>query len=131
MLILAISFIGCDKDKDGTAESITEGVYVGTFQRLTSTGGNIVEVTLNLNNGAFDGSVEAGSYRYPVIGRGHYSLSNGNITFVDTLSYPADFEWTLILKDEYKYTAFTDSLFITREYANGVKDIYQFGKPRQ
>lgn len=131
ILILAFSFIGCDKDKDNTVGSFTEGVYNGTFQRKTNAGGKIVGVILYLNSNGYNGAHDNDNdiyERYPVIGLGTYSVSAGKISFLDSLYYTADFDWTLILSGEYDYSVNGDNLTITRQYNNGVKDIYKLRK---
>ena len=130
LVILVVSFIGCDKDDD-KGNGFSEGVYTGTFQRKTAMGGQIVDVTLILDNSTYIGHNNNLSSRYPVIGRGSYSISGGKISFVDSLFYTADFDWTLILSQEYGYSVQGDSLTITREYNGGVKDIYKLRKQNQ
>lgn len=125
LTILVLSCIGCKKDKD-SGGSFADGTYIGTFQRI---GSKIVDVTLNLNNGGYNGVHQNNIYeRYPVIGLGTYSVSGGKISFLDSLAYTADFDWTIILSGDYEYSVNGENLTITRKYNNGVKDIYKLRK---
>ncbi len=130
LTILVVSVISCKKDKESNG-SFADGTYIGTFQRQIAGGGKIVDVTLNLNTGGYDGIHQSNIYeRYPVIGLGTYSTSGDKITFVDSLAYTADFDWTLILANEYNYSANGDSLTIFRQYGN-LKDIYKLKKQKK
>jgi hypothetical protein len=122
-IVLVLSIIGCEKDKDQS--SLPDGVYQGTFQR---TGGPAEAVTLNITGNGFSGQSTVN--RYPVIGKGTYAVSGGEIIFQDTLFYTADFDWTLILSDEYKISQAGDSITIWREYNAVAKDIYRLKKQK-
>ncbi|AXY72938.1 hypothetical protein D3H65_02685 [Paraflavitalea soli] len=126
-IVLLLSVIGCSKDKENDPGKLipeTGGIYKGTFQRKTASGGAIVSVTLDLTGNTFSGQ-PATPGRYPVIGRGSYTINDNKINFVDSLYYTADFDWTLILYREYELAKQGDSITFTRNYNNHAWDIYK------
>lgn len=128
--LLIIGFIllaiACKKDKEVT---FSEGVYQGTFQRQTTAGGPLVSVSLTFSNGQFSGQSNSPE-RYPVIGKGSYTATGDAITFRDSLYYTADFDWSLILAENYAYYTKGDSLIILRQYPGiqFMKDVYRLKK---
>jgi hypothetical protein len=127
LVALLLPAIACKKDKE-TKPVIPDGTYAGTFQRQGNGTGQVVNVTLNLNDFGFNSSGPAPANRYPVIGKGKYAIDNNKITFSDSLVYTADFDWTLILSQEYQFDSRGDSLIIVRQYNAQVRDIYKLKK---
>lgn len=90
-----------------------EGHYSGTFER----NGTISNVTLAFNNGTFIG--ESQIVKFPAICNGTYSISSNSLNFNNQCIWTADFDWTLILADQWNYT-FSNGV-LTMEKANGDK----------
>jgi hypothetical protein len=131
IVVLLISVIGCSKDKEEKEireELSAGGIFKGTFQRQTNTGGAIVPITLELKGNTYSGSVGAPGYRYPVIGRGSFTVKDNTIKFLDSLYYTADFDWSLILSEEYKASRQGDSIVLSRSYESNRKDVYKLKK---
>lgn len=112
LLTLAITIIGCDNDDDIT-ETNVDGNYIGVFERA----GNTSDVELNLNNGTWTGESE--TEKFPALCNGNYSISENIITFENACAWTADFDWTLILNDEWSYNLNGNTLVLTK--ANGDK----------
>lgn len=133
LIVLVFSVIGCSKDKE-TEKDLkdlipeTGGNYKGTFQRQTATGGQVVSVAMDLGDSSFTGLSPSALLRYPVIGRGTFTISGDIISFKDTCVYTTDFDGTLILSRQYKLSKNGDSLIISRDYNNQTRDIYKLKK---
>lgn len=115
VIFIIISVLGCTSDN--TQEGIT-GQYSGTFQR----GENTSEVTLILNESDFSGESE--SVKFPAICNGNYSIANNTITFENQCVWTADFDWNLILNNEWSFNYENNSLTLT----NSIGDIYTLNK---
>lgn len=124
-LCLTIFAVSCKKTN--SAYLISEGTYVGTFQRLTSTGGQISNVTITFSANNWTGQSQFA--KYPALCRGTYK-SNGadNITFENACPWTAEFDWTLILSQDYKIKIVGNSIEISRDYNGAYKDIYNLTK---
>ncbi|BFP41705.1 hypothetical protein FGF1_25500 [Flavobacteriaceae bacterium GF1] len=101
------------KNDDDTIEPDIDGAYTGIFER----NGNTSNVTLNLNDGMYSG--ESDTEVFPAICSGNYSISNDSITFTDECFWTADFDWTLILNEEWNYSLNGSTLILTKN--NGDK----------
>lgn len=111
LLSLFIALLGCKKEDENNQQHSLEGDYTGIFDR----NGNTSNVTLSLNEGTFNGSSEI--EKFPAICNGTYIVSGNRITFTNVCNWTADFDWTLILDDEWNYNLSNDMLTMTK--ANG------------
>ncbi len=67
--------------------------------------------------------------KYPALCQGTYIANGaGNVTFENPCSWTAEFDWTLILSQEYKLKVVGNDIEISREYNGGFKDIYKLTK---
>ncbi len=125
ILCFIIFSISCKKTN--TTASIADGTYTGTFQRLTSTGGQISNVTITFSANNWTGQSEFA--KYPALCKGSYTTdSNGNITFENSCPWTAEFDWTLILSRDYKIKVERNTIEIRRDYNNAGSDIYKLTK---
>lgn len=112
LLTFAMTIIGCDKDDDNT-ETNVDGNYIGVFERA----GNTSDVELSINNGTWTGESE--TEKFPALCNGHYSISGNIITFENACPWTAEFDWSLILSDDWNYNLTSNTLVLTK--ANGDK----------
>lgn len=85
---------GCEKAS--TPEAGLAGTYVGLFSR---TGSDTSQVSLYFDGNRFSG--QSNQAHYPAIGAGHFDIDNNNVIFQDTLTWTANFDWSLILTGTY------------------------------
>jgi hypothetical protein len=103
---------------------IPNGIYKGTFQRRTSNGGQISNVTISFSANTWTGQSEFAEY--PALCHGTY-LENGidSMRFENNCPWTAEFDWTLILSRSYKIKISGKELELTRDYNNTYSDIYK------
>ena len=114
LLLIGIMFmtLACNND-DENPQSEINGEYVGIFER----NGNTSNVELNINNGIYSG--ESDIVKFPAICNGNYSVSSNLIMFQNECIWTAEFDWTLILSDEWNYDLNGNTLILTK--SNGDK----------
>ena len=125
ILLLTVLFsASCKKTSDSF---IPNGTYKGTFQRQTSNGGQISNVTITFSNNTWTGQSEVA--KYPALCHGTY-LKNGmdGISFENDCPWTAEFDWTLILSQGYKIQILGKEVQITRNYNSATTDIYKLTK---
>ncbi|HAN78614.1 MAG TPA: hypothetical protein DCQ31_13055 [Bacteroidales bacterium] len=76
--------------------SEVEGTYTGTFWREKGSS----EVSLELKNGKFTGG--SNQNHFPAICSGSYTVKGNIITFSNECFFTADFDWSLILSDDFE-----------------------------
>lgn len=111
---IIMSVLACSDDNNPTPTSI-EGQYIGVFER----NGTLVNVELNFENGTYNGNSEIN--RFPAICSGSYEVYENNISFQNECIWTADFDWTLILGEEWSYSIENNILTLIKE--NGDKYI--------
>ena len=125
LLCLSIFAVSCKKTLSNYL--IPEGTYVGTFQRITSTGGEISNVTITFSANNWTGQSQFA--KYPALCRGTYNINSANkITFENACPWTAEFDWTLILSQDYKIKMVGSDIVILRDYNGAYKDIYKLTK---
>ena len=125
LLYLTLFAISCRKTNP--AFIITDGTYVGTFQRLTLNGGQISNVTITFSANNWTGQSQFS--KYPALCSGTYKTTGANkVTFENACAWTAEFDWTLILSQDYEIKLVGNKLEITREYSGGYTDIYNLTK---
>jgi len=105
-------FTSCNNDDDNSQPELN-GEYIGIFER----NGNTSNVELNFYNGIYYG--ESNTEKFPAICDGDYSISNNNIQFENDCVWTAEFDWTLILNENWDYTLQNNILIMTK--SNGDK----------
>ena len=114
ILVLGIILImSCNQNDDENPQPEINGEYIGIFER----NGNTSNVELNFTNGIYTGESE--TVKFPAICNGNYSISNNSIEFENVCPWTADFDWTLILSENWNYTLESNTLIMTK--SNGDK----------
>jgi len=103
----------CNKNDVENAQSEISGAYIGIFER----NGNTSNIELNFMNGIYSGESEI--EKFPAICNGNYSISNNTIEFENVCVWTAEFDWTLILGENWNYTKENNILIMTK--SNGDK----------
>lgn len=125
LLCLTLFAVSCKKTNPDFV--IPDGTYVGTFQRVTTVGGQLSNVTITFSVNNWTGQSEFA--KYPALCHGTYKVSGGDdVTFENACPWTAEFDWTLILSQDYKFKIVGDSLEISRSYNGSFKDIYKLKK---
>lgn len=98
LLSLVILFSACEKDEDSSDnQTLANGLYKGTFNRA---GMDTVNVSISVLQGNYEG--QSDRQFYPAICRGSFTKDNSSITFRDSCTWQANFDWTLILNGNYQ-----------------------------
>lgn len=112
--ILFLLFVSCsNSDNQNIEPFIFSGNFVGTFERNNSTS----NVQINFTNNTFTGQSE--SQLFPALCSGTFETTNSTITFQNECVWTANFDWTLIISDEWSYTFSNNTLLLVK--ANGDK----------
>ena len=96
IIVLSLLVAACKKDSDDSLPSDFDGMYSGTFHR---TGMDTTDVTLTFSQNSFEG--QSSRAKYPAICHGSFDVEEDFISFVDSCSWTADFDWSLILNGSY------------------------------
>jgi len=125
ILTLLTGLISCKKS---TSNSVfPNGTYHGTFQRLSSGKGDISNVTIVFNDNKWVG--QSDKQRYPALCEGSFQISAINeITFSNSCAWTSDFDWSLILDNEYTVQVVGDKYIMTQNFDNWTKNIYTLTK---
>lgn len=94
-LLVVILIAACKKDNTDIPADF-DGMYSGTFHR---TGMDTADVTLTFSENTFQG--QSSREKYPAICHGSFDAEQGLISFVDSCTWTADFDWSLILNGAY------------------------------
>lgn len=113
--------VGCEKS-DNLSNSL-EGNYLGIFNR---TGMDTVPVSLFFDANRFEGS-NSRTY-YPAVCMGSFELDNSTIRFVDSCSWTANFDWSLILSGVYNIHFSDGTVRIWKTHGN-ITDEYLLRQP--
>jgi hypothetical protein len=124
IILITIITLSCSKTQE--QNEAPQGVYVGTFQRITGGMGDTVHVSLSLVGNVFSGN--GGREYYPSICNGTFSLQGEQADFKNACYFTANFDWSLILGGQYTMQAKNDSLIITRDYNGIFRDEYRLAR---
>lgn len=113
-LSILLATFSCTSEEEIIYSDI-DGSYTGQFER----NGNVSGVTLNFVSGEYNGTSVAKNY--PAIGSGSYSVDGSVIHITDESFWTAEFDWTLILNEDWNYTLINNVLTMTK--SNGDKYI--------
>lgn len=112
---LCIFFSSCSDDD---TYSDINGNYTGFFERGERTG----EVSLSFNDGIYTGATEFA--KFPAICEGNYVVNNNTISFSNVCIWTAEFDWSLILNGDWRFTLQDNELILT----NKIGDRYVLDK---
>jgi hypothetical protein len=104
---ILITTLACNNDDDNSQPNI-DGVYLGTFER----NGTTANVDLTFTNGSWTGESEI--IKFPALCNGTYSISGNLITFENACVWTAEFDWTLILGDEWNFSLNGNTVILTK-----------------
>lgn len=123
LLILLFLLFGCTKIEDIPDINLIYGEYTGTFSRTNVKTGQFSnsEVLLSLTDSTFIGS--GGHQYFPAICAGEYKLNENKIIFQNSCCWPAHFDWSLILSEDWNYELTGYNLKIWKERGN-IEDKY-------
>lgn len=127
--VALIFIIGSCKKTSGKTNNypiIPDGTYTGTFQRQTSTGGQIANVTIIFSDSTWSGQSDVA--RYPALCHGNYNIiGKDSVSFNNACMWTADFDWSFILSFNYKIKISGKELELSRNELI-YKDIYKLTK---
>lgn len=124
ILVIAIIFstlYSCNNDDENIESQNLIGKYSGTFTVEYLNGNNFSNsVTVNFReNSHYQSSGNGNQHNfYPAGGSGTYEIEDSKITFSDTNTWLAHFDWNLILTGEYDYTINGNQLIISANKNN-------------
>jgi len=112
----AILFLvfGCKKDQKKT--SLPSGTYKGTFYYNQANNMESFPASVTFKENTY--SSVGQSNKKPAGGSGSYSIHSDSIHFKDQNAWTAEFDWGLILNDDYNYKIKGDSLILTKSITN-------------
>lgn len=120
-IIIFLTSVGC-------SDSLTPGIYSGTFTIQYDSAKLSGETTLRLSDGQY--TCDGNDNRIPAGGSGTYTLAGETIIFQDENMWTADFDWNLILKGEYTYSLRGKRLQLTRA-VNGASYKYDLTRRQE
>ena len=103
ILISCFVFAGCEKSKDQETPVQLDGAWFGTFSR---TGMDTANVMFQFQDNTFQGS--SSKTKYPAICHGSFDIDQHSIYLIDSCTWTADFDWTLILNGTYNFSQTSD-----------------------
>lgn len=126
IVLTSLFYSSCSK-KIEAADTIANGVYYGTYQRIKSGTGKEVKVSVSFNEGAWSGLSD--STKYPALCRGVFSsVGIDSVRFTNDCIWTSDFDHTYILSGNYSVYSRANHITITRTYANNEQDVYELYK---
>ncbi len=127
LVLLCLTCLTVSCEKTSSTLAIPDGTYMGTFQRQTSTGGQVSNVTIIFLGNNWTGQGQF--VKYPALCHGTYKIIGAdNVNFENACPWTAEFDWTLILSQDYKIKFIGRDLEISRDYNGAFKDIYNLTK---
>lgn len=123
-LALGTLLVSCDKEKENSPELAFRGSFSGHFHR---TGMDTIPVFLDFAENTYSGY--SSRTKYPAICRGSWQTSGTTISFTDSCTWTADFDWTLILNGNYNFSIENDNRIRIWRLTGAVKDEYLLWHP--
>ena len=119
--MLTVFFFSC-KEEEVNIPIILDGTYKGTFQRRTLNGGLSSQITINFNSNTWNGESEYP--KYPALCNGAFTIRGNTIEFTNLCHWTAEFDWSLVLAQQYQIRKIGGSIEISRDYGGSFKDVY-------
>ncbi|MEZ5196927.1 MAG: hypothetical protein R2764_11125 [Bacteroidales bacterium] len=119
----ALILCSCKESDEVQPSFDLTGNYSGTFSRTNvETGWNCVsDVSLSLSDSTFSGSSE--QHYFPAMCAGNIEIGKSTIIFQNTCVWPAHFDWSLILSEDWNWEGNENQLRIWKDRGN-IKDEY-------
>lgn len=95
-LLAALLIAACKKDSNDSLPADFDGRYSGSFHR---TGMDTTDVVLTFSDNRFEG--QSSHEKYPATCHGSFEGDRDFISFADSCTWTADFDWSLILNGTY------------------------------
>lgn len=124
LCVLGLSLFIAACNKISTQSNSLSGVYKGYFSR---TGMDTSLVTLEFSGNNYSGS--SNETNYPAICRGSFEMENNRISFHDSCTWKADFDWSLILTGDYTISFNEEGTVRIWKTTNAGMDEYLLKKP--
>lgn len=122
LILIVCIIIGCAKG-DNQPLKISDGVYIGTFQRKLSWADNrTANITMSFTSNKWLGTSDI--VKYPALCRGTYLIKGDTIVFENECFWTAEFDWSLILSGKYIIKDSGDMIEFSRDYHSSTGDIY-------
>jgi hypothetical protein len=115
-VLMACALLCCQSESQPDIV-MPEGTYTGTFQRGS---GRPFQVELTFLNGRYSGNVIGtagngnGTGYPPRICKGNFNVSPGAIYFENECFFTAEFDWSLILSQQWKAELTANRLTVSR-----------------
>ena len=120
-LVTLLIFVSCEKSESSNYS--LSGNYMGFFSR---TGMDTANVSIYFDQDRFQGNIDTPNY--PAICAGRFELDNNTISFADSCTWPANFDWSLILSGTYNINV-NDGLVRIWKTNGTVTDEYLLRQP--
>jgi hypothetical protein len=122
-ILLPAILISSSCKKASTPPLIPDGVYKGTFQRQTLTGGPMSTISITFSGNTWSGQGEL--EKYPALCNGTYLVTGADSIHVEnSCAWTAEFDWSLILSHNYRINISGNNIELTRTYTS-YRDIYK------
>ncbi len=124
---LGLTTVACNKkEKKDAVVQITDGTYLGTFQRNT-VNTPPVPVIFTFSGSSWNGT--SAYEKYPALCRGSFTVNGQTVSFTNDCMWTAEFDWTLILKDDFIISGQNDSIVLKKTWgASNMFDQYTLKK---
>ena len=123
-LLCVLLLQACDKETETSPEQLLNGTFTGNFHR---TGMDTIAVSITFTDNKFSGY--SSRPKYPGICGGSWETSGSTISFVDTCTWTADFDWTLILSGNYNISVENNDRIRIWRLTGAIKDEYLLWRP--
>lgn len=115
-------FVGCDREEE-INKQISEGTYVGTFQRqIVWAESDTARIAITFNGNKWSGS--SNFEKYPALCHGTYSIDGDCIVFGNDCVWTAESDWSFILAGKYLLTKTGNTIEFSKEYHSATSDTY-------
>lgn len=116
VIVIAIALVtinACNKSDDNNADDNLQGTYYGTFTVEYLNGDSFSKPVTVIFSGENNYHSSGDNERIPAGGSGTYEKNTTKINFSDINIWTADFDWNLILNEEYDYSINGNQLIIS------------------
>ena len=123
-LLVLFLLQSCDKENETSPGEMLNGAFAGNFHR---TGMDTVGISITFTDKNFTGY--SSRPKYPGICRGSWDVTGSTVSFVDSCTWTADFDWTLILSGNYNISVENNNRIKIWRMSGAVKDEYELWRP--
>jgi hypothetical protein len=121
-IVLFSIFLGCE-NKDKIEIKLSDGTYVGTFQReIVWSKSDTANISITISSNNWSGTSD--KIKYPALCNGTFLIEGDTITFNNECAWTAEFDWSLILSGKYVISKKGDTFEFYRDYRSSTSDTY-------